>query len=294
MNTKVFVVDDNKKNIRLLQEILEDNQFEVHSFEDGLSVVTMAKELKPDIILLDIMMPQLDGFEVCRQLKNDMGTRDIPVIMITAKAEGEDVKKALELGVFDYIKKPIDEVETLARINAALRYQEHQDQLQQLAMKDSLTGLYNHALLTDSLERELRKAIRTNGRVAYAMLDIDFFKAINDTYGHEAGNRVLKEIASILSRNIRRENIVGRYGGEEFGLILPDVSGEQAYQLCERIRKTVEDFLFDLGPLSVKVTVSIGVCISSSDMKDKQELIQMADQMLYAAKAKGRNRVEIC
>ncbi|HBF36334.1 MAG TPA: diguanylate cyclase response regulator, partial [Firmicutes bacterium] len=195
MMKKVFVVDDNKKNIRLLQEILEDNSFEVYPFESGLSVVDKAKEIKPDIILLDIMMPEMDGFVVCQNLKREPETKDIPVIMVTAKAEGADVKKALENGAFDYIKKPIDEVETLARIQAALHFKEEQDQLKERAMKDSMTGLYNHALLVDLSKKEYVKAERSGVPLSFAMLDIDFFKAVNDIYGHKAGDSVLQEIA---------------------------------------------------------------------------------------------------
>ncbi len=290
---KVFVVDDNKKNIRLLQEILEDNSFEVYPFESGLSVVNKAKEIKPDIILLDIMMPEIDGFELCQSLKNEPETMDIPVIMVTAKAEGSDVKRALEFGAFDYIKKPIEEVETLARINAALRFKKDQDLLKEKAMKDSLTGLYNHALLEELLKKEFLNAERTNDPVSYAMLDIDFFKTINDTYGHKAGDHVLRGIAAILNLTVRQNDIVGRYGGEEFGLVLPETSAEPAFQLCEWIRKAIEEHLFHLDKKEVKITVSIGVCIKSPEFKDYKEMIQKADKMLYEAKAKGRNRVEI-
>jgi two-component system, cell cycle response regulator len=290
MMHKVFVVDDNKKNIRLLREILEDNFFEVYPFENGLSVVAMAKELKPSIILLDIMMPEMDGFEVCQALKQDLETQDIPVIMITAKAEGADVKRGLESGAFDYIKKPIDEVETLARIQAVLRFKDEQDQLKERAMKDSMTGLFNHALLMDLFQKEYAKAERNNDPLSFVMLDIDFFKKVNDTYGHKAGDHVLRGIASILNLTVRQSDMVGRYGGDEFGLILPGISSEHALQLCERLRKSVEEHIFHLDTV-VMITVSIGVCNRSLEFTEYKEMIRMADKMLYEAKAKGRNRV---
>jgi len=291
---KVFVVDDNKKNIRLLQEILEDNSFEVYPFESGLSVVDKAKEIKPDIILLDIMMPEMDGFVVCQNLKREPETKDIPVIMVTAKAEGADVKKALENGAFDYIKKPIDEVETLARIQAALHFKEEQDQLKERAMKDSMTGLYNHALLVDLSKKEYVKAERSGVPLSFAMLDIDFFKAVNDIYGHKAGDSVLQEIAGILAQTMRQSDIVGRYGGEEFGLILPNTTGEQAYQLCERLRSAIAEYPFYVDTQkTINLTVSIGVCARSAEQTDYKQMLGKADQMLYEGKHKGRNRVEI-
>jgi diguanylate cyclase (GGDEF)-like protein len=290
---KVFVVDDNQKNIRLLQEILEDNSFEVYPFENGFSVLDKAKEIKPDIILLDIMMPEIDGFELCKSLKDEPETSDIPVIMVTAKAEGSDVKKAFEVGAFDYIKKPIDEVETIARIHAALRFKKDKDLLKEKAMKDSLTGLYNHALLEELLKKEFIKSERTNHPVSYAMLDIDFFKSINDTYGHKAGDHILRGVAAILNLTVRQSDIVGRYGGEEFGLVLPEISAERAYQLCERIRTAIAEHLFHLDNKEVNITVSIGICTKSPEFNDYKEMIQKADKMLYEAKAKGRNRVEI-
>lgn len=293
MGYKVFVVDDNPKNIRLLQEILEDESYEVHSFENGLSLVALSKELKPDVILLDIMMPEKDGFQVCRELKQDPETRDIPVLMVTAKAEGTDVKRALEIGAFDYLKKPIHEVEVVARIQSALRFKEDQDRLRELAMKDSLTGLFNHASLMELLEKEWVKAERNLAPYSYAMLDVDFFKRINDTYGHAAGDRILQELARVLLGSVRKGDIVGRYGGEEFGLILPGASGDQARQLCERIRIAIAEYRFFYEKDLIPVTVSIGACAWTPDLREVKELAEKADQMLYQAKANGRNQVSL-
>lgn len=218
---KVLVVDDHKLNVKLLTDILEDEDFIVYSTDNGLSVLEMTLKFLPDVILLDIMMPGLDGFEVCKLLKENDEVNDIPIIMVTAKAEGIDVKKALEYGAFDYIKKPIDEIEVIARIQSALRFKQSQDLLKELAMKDRLTGLYNHALLVELFEKELAKQQRNDGDIAFVMIDVDHFKRINDTYGHTSGNIVLKELASILKNSVRKGDIVSRYGGEEFGLVLP-------------------------------------------------------------------------
>lgn len=293
MITKILVVDDNLNNIRLLTDILEDENFTVYTADNGAAVLAMVHKLKPDVILLDIMMPGLDGFEVCKLLKNDFDIKDIPVIMVTAKTEGIDIKKSLEMGAFDYIKKPIDEIEVIARVQSAIRFKQTQDKLKEMAMKDGLTGLYNHALLIELFEKEIDKQQRNNGSISFAMIDIDNFKKINDTYGHISGDTVLKELSNILMSSVRGGDIVGRYGGEEFSIVFPGIDEQNAFQLCERIRKEVEDFNFEIGIETVKITISIG--INFNELKgiiNKREIIQKADEALYRAKHNGRNRME--
>jgi len=293
MITKILVVDDNLNNIRLLTDILEDENFTVYTADNGAAVLAMVHKLKPDVILLDIMMPGLDGFEVCKLLKNDFDIKDIPVIMVTAKTEGIDIKKSLEMGAFDYIKKPIDEIEVIARVQSAIQFKQTQDKLKEIAMKDGLTGLYNHALLIELFEKEIDKQQRNNGSISFAMIDIDNFKKINDTYGHISGDTVLKELSNILMSSVRGGDIVGRYGGEEFSIVFLGIDEQNAFQLCERIRKEVEDFNFEIGIETVKITISIG--INFNELKgiiNKREIIQKADEALYRAKHNGRNRVE--
>ena len=293
MITKILVVDDNLNNVRLLTDILEDENFTVYTADNGAAVLAMVHKLKPDVILLDIMMPGLDGFEVCKLLKNDFDSKDIPVIMVTAKTEGIDIKKSLEMGAFDYIKKPIDEIEVIARVRSAIWFKQTQDKLKEMAMKDGLTGLYNHALLIELFEKEIDKQQRNNGSISFAMIDIDDFKKINDTYGHISGDTVLKELSNILMNSVRGGDIVGRYGGEEFSIVFPGIDEQNAFQLCERIRKEVEDFNFEIGIETVKITISIG--INFNELKgiiNKREIIQKADEALYRAKHNGRNRVE--
>ena len=294
MNEKILIVDDNNLNIRLLTDILKDENFTVFSADNGLPVLEMTRRIQPDVILLDIMMPGLDGFEVCKLLKSDQEVKDIPVIMVTAKTEGSDIKNALELGAFDYIKKPIDEIEVIARVQSALRLKEHQDKLKELAMKDGLTGLYNHGLLMELFEKELAKQQRINGNISFAMVDIDYFKEINDTYGHMAGNIILKELSNILINSVRKGDIVARYGGEEFSIVLPQTDKLSAFQLCDRIRKKIEYFNFNIGNETIKATVSIGLFFKDSkDIITGMEIMKKADEELYKAKNNGRNRVEI-
>lgn len=294
MSNRVLVVDDNDRNIRLLTDILEDEDYLVYSTNDALAVLQTAQSIKPDIILLDIMMPNLDGFQVCEQLKNDFALKDIPVIMVTAKTDGQDLKKALELGAFDYIKKPLDEVEVIARLQSALRFKEQQDKLKGMAMKDGLTGLYNHALLMELLEKELIQQERLNNNIAFAMLDIDYFKKVNDTYGHLVGDIVLKELAGILTQSVRKSDIVGRYGGEEFGIVFPQISQQGVWNVCERIRQNVETFNFNTDGQVIRATISIGMCFKESGKNlSNQELVKRADDALYQAKKNGRNRIEV-
>ncbi|MCX7923478.1 MAG: diguanylate cyclase [Clostridia bacterium] len=294
MNTKVLIVDDNNKNLRLLNDILVDEGYTVYTANNGLPVVEMTHNIKPDVILLDIMMPGIDGFEVCKRLKKDYEIEDIPVIMVTAKTDGNDIKMGLELGAFDYIKKPVDEVEVIARVQSALRFKKNQDTLKEMAMKDSLTGVYNHALLIELFEKEMTKTSRKVCSIAFVMADIDYFKNINDTYGHTVGDKVLRGMSHILSTSVRKSDIVGRYGGEEFGMVLPDISADGAYNFCERIRKSIEGHSFNIDGENINVTLSMGVAIKTcKNNLRSSEVIKMADDALYRAKRNGRNRVEV-
>lgn len=295
MNEKILVIDDTNLNIKILRKILEDEGFTVFSTNNGLSILEMTRKIKPDVILLDIMMPELDGFEVCKLLKNDFDAKDILVIMVTAKTDGYHIKNALELGAFDYIKKPLDKIEVIARIQSALRLKDEQDKLKELAMKDGLTGLYNHTSFMELFEKELARQQRINCNISFVMIDIDYFKKVNDTYGHTAGNMILKDVSDILINSVRQSDIVCRYGGEEFSLVLPGADKEGAFQLCERIRQKIEDFNFNIGDKTISITVSIGIFFKDSkDNITQNEIIQKADEELYKAKSKGRNRVEIC
>lgn len=294
MNEKILIVDDTNLNIEILTEILEDEGFSVFSTTNGLSILEMTRKIKPDLILLDIMMPELDGFEVCKLLKNDFYAKDILVIMVTAKTDGHYIKNSLELGAFDYIKKPLDKLEVIARIQSALRLKDKQDKLKELAMKDGLTGLYNHTSLMELFEKDLARQKRINSNLSFVMIDIDHFKNVNDTYGHIVGNIILKDVSDILINSVRQTDLVFRYGGEEFCLVLPGADKDGALLFCERIRKKIEDFNFDIGDKTINITVSIGIFFKDpQDNITQNEIIQRADNELYKAKSNGRNRVEI-
>jgi diguanylate cyclase (GGDEF)-like protein len=293
MSIKILVVDDNKLNVKLLKDILEDEKYEVHTLDSGIHVLEKSIDIKPDAILLDIMMPGIDGFEVCRLLKENSETKNIPIIMVTAKTEGEDLKKAFHLGAFDYIKKPIDELEVLARLNSALMFSQQQKKLESMAMKDGLTGLYNHKLSIELFEKEFIKARRHHKSIAFLMLDIDYFKNINDSYGHRVGDEILREVADIIKKNSRVSDIIGRYGGEEFCITLLDISVEEANLVCERIRQAVDSNIFTTKEHSIHITLSIGNCFKYPENPcGYEEVIIQADKALYQAKRLGKNRSE--
>ncbi len=294
MDIKILVVDDNKLNLRLLQDILEDEKYKVYTTDSGFSVLEMAHNLKPDVILLDIMMPGMDGYDVCRLLKSDEEVMDIPVIMVTAKTEGNDLKIAFEMGAADYIKKPFDELEIIARIHSVLRTKQSQDILKDKASRDGLTGIYNHALLIQLFEKEIKKQAISGGDVSFVMLDIDHFKKINDSYGHTIGDAVLMELAMILSTSIRDCDYVGRYGGEEFSIILTKMNSDDTYEWCEMLRKKIQNHKFYAGDLLIQVTVSMGFyCKSAKDTIGSYDMIKTSDEALYKAKQNGRNKVEV-
>lgn len=294
MSAKILILDDNKLNVRLLSDILENEGYEIYAAYNGLSVVSLVHEIKPDVILSDIIMPGIDGFEVCRLIKSDYEIKDIPIIMITAKTDSMDIKRALGLGAFDYIKKPIDDIEVVARVQCAIRYKEHEDKLKEMAMKDGLTGLYNHALLIKLFEKEYEKQKREKGTISFVMLDIDYFKKINDTYGHMSGDVILKEISKLIGSTLRSYDIAGRYGGEEFSVILPNMDKKDIFFICDGIRKKIESHVFKIKENVIKITVSIGVCFKSCDNNTSfGEMIRLADEQLYMAKEDGRNNVKV-
>lgn len=294
MRKKVLVADDSKLNIAMITDILSSEGYEVFSVNSGLDVMDSAYRIKPDIILLDLVMPGKDGFTVCSELKCNQDLRNIPVIMVTARTEARYLKMALEIGAFDYIKKPMDAIEIIARLKSALRYKEYQDKLEEMAMKDGLTGLYNHALLIDLLAKEHNKQSRKKGSLAFVMLDIDFFKNVNDTYGHLQGNEILKGMAKIMLSSIRESDIAGRYGGEEFAVILPEIPEDKVILVCERIRRRVALHPFEVQGQPVNITVSIGVCFKSGDLDiSYNDMIKLADDALYEAKHSGRNNVKV-
>lgn len=293
MQKKILVIDDNRMNVRILSDILESENYHVYSLLDATKVMETVLLIQPDAILLDIVMPLIDGIEVCSILQNKEETRDIPIIMVTSVTDSAILRQAFDIGAFDYIKKPFDYIEVIARLKSAIRYYEQQKKLEQLAMKDGLTNLYNHRTIMELMEKELQRAIGEQLSVAFLMFDIDNFKKVNDTFGHRTGDCVLKHVGSLLQVSPRFRSLIGRYGGEEFCIILSGLSLENVLEISEVLRNTIETHDFSYENIQIHVTTSIGISYKKPLLASSvNSMIITADQKLYTAKKNGRNRIE--
>src|SRR5690242_14655663 len=303
---RILIVDDHEDNVELLRARLESWGYQTSSAKDGAEALSTIESTVPDLILLDIMMPKIDGIEVARRVKSNPDLPFIPIIMQTALDSTENKVEGLEAGADDYITKPIDFPELKARLRSMLRIKRLQEEIEErerelmeanerlryMSQTDALTGLDNRRHIEQQLDAMFAHARRLNEPLSCVMCDLDRFKTVNDTYGHQAGDAVLKQFARIL-KNEAREKVdrVGRYGGEEFMLLLPGTVPDAAVTFAGRGRKEVEarTFTFDGG--TSKRTASFGVAgwphprISNCD-----ELVRAADDALYVAKETGRNR----
>jgi diguanylate cyclase (GGDEF)-like protein len=294
---RILVVDDNPDNVDLLTQYLMGLNYEVVPAYDGDEALAAAAREKIDLVLLDVMMPRISGFEVCRRLKASDATTFTPVVLVTVRDDTQSKLEGFAAGADDYITKPFDIEELSARVRGLLRIKGLQDELRaanerlaEMSVTDGLTGLYNHRHLLELLAVEVNRAQRYHRPLAVIMLDVDHFKEVNDTHGHLFGDFVLRGLADIFRRAVRAGDVVGRYGGEEFAIVVTDTSG--ATLLAERIRQNVEKADFEFEGRRANVRISAGVCQAMSGaIDDGQELLRLADEALYCAKQAGRNRV---
>jgi diguanylate cyclase (GGDEF)-like protein len=286
----VLVIDDSPLIHSLVRVRLEDEPVEVHFADSGRAGLEKAASMQPDLILLDVDMPEMDGFEACRRLKADPGTAAIPVVFLSGASTAQQKVQGLDLGAVDYVTKPFDPAELRARVRAALRTKYLMDLLAKRAMIDGLTGLWNRACFEQRLASELSLVRRSERPLACAMLDLDHFKRINDTHGHPFGDEVLRGVANVIQEACRAEDVPCRYGGEEFVLLLPNTALEGAVSLAERIRAAVSNTPFIFRRERVAVTCSIGIADNMRLAGSDTSLVDMADQALYRAKQDGRNR----
>lgn len=308
----ILVVDDTHVNLQLLSLLLTRHGFRVLTAADGAAALAAVRQDIPDLVLLDIMMPGMDGYEVCQELKKADATKEIPVIFISALSDVFDKVKAFSLGAVDYIIKPFQTEEILARVTTHLTIRNLQKSLQEqnallereimerkriqvelerIATTDSLTGLYNRRYFFNLGETEFTKSQRYKRPISVILLDADNFKDINDSYSHAAGDQALVHLASQLHQHTRSADIVARYGGEEFIILLPETSAQDAYLVAERIRETVQNSILTYEERNYGYTLSLGIADNQiSQQSTKFEFIlSLADRALYQAKDKGRN-----
>lgn len=291
---RILVVDDEPANIELLAGIFED-EHEVLFATNGKRALDLAASARPDVILLDVMMPGTDGFQVCEWLKSERATANVPVIFITGVGDTEGEARGLELGAVDYVNKPINPPVVRLRVQHQIELKRARDQLTRMAVTDGLTGLANRRQFEETLERENARLARTQGELSVILMDIDYFKPFNDTLGHVRGDDCLREVARVLEEVISRSSdLAARYGGEEFGCILPDTPLEDAEQVAERVRAVIEDLAIPHPGSEVAdhVTASLGVAsLHCQPRQSALRVVARADEQLYRAKAEGRNRV---
>lgn len=301
----IMLVDDSPANLELILEILENNGYGTLIATSGKQALQQLEKVIPDLILLDLMMPNMDGFEVCQALKHSDRWREIPVIFVTASHEDDHIIKAFEKGAEDYIMKPYKYAEVLARVKTHLHLHRAKDELEQalidkeilikrlekLALTDELTKILNRREIFRLAEEEFDRAKRYGNRFALISLDIDFFKSINDNYGHGVGDQALVIFTETCQANIRNNDRFGRVGGEEFLLLLPEADRAQAQATAARLNEEVENIAIAIDNDEVlQFTVSAGITLFSPEDESLDQIISRADQALYAAKEQGRNR----
>jgi len=293
--TKILIVDDEKVNIDVLVGLLKPYYQTVSAKNGEQAIKRLTKKPLPDLILLDIMMPGMNGYEVCRKIKSDPSCRDIPVIFITVKDDEQDEAKGFDAGAADYITKPFRPLIVLARVRAHIEIKKRGDMLEELAGLDGLTGIPNRRQFDQFLDVEWKRSLRYRHRISLILTDVDFFKLYNDHYGHAQGDECLRKVARAFSHSITRSaDIAARYGGEEFACILPETGNEGALALANRLMENIRALRISHAQSRVAdhVTISIGIATLVPTLKDRaQELLEMADKALYQAKQKGRNQI---
>lgn len=300
---RILVVDDNQDNVEIIATRLRFRGYDVDEASSGKRALTLVRHAPPDLMLLDVMLPDIDGYDIARRIKGDGTLPFIPIILVTARDSTQDKVAGLDAGADDYLTKPINFPELEARVRSMLRIKRLQDELEdknreleRLSISDGLTGLYNHRHIHGLLHEEFERANRGGHALTVAMFDLDRFKGVNDNFGHQAGDRVLQQFGDILRKSARDIDRIGRYGGEEFMVILPHTELHQGAVFVERVRREVSRHPFHIGrdePLDM--TVSAGVATYPHPLVGSPEtIVRLADEALYAAKARGRDRVVRC
>lgn len=308
MKANLLIVEDSEAQGKELKAKLEGLGYAVAWVKTGIEALKACNRARPDLVLLDVVLDDMDGYSVCRWLKLHENTRDIPVIMTTVRGAVSDKVEGLQVGADDYLAKPLEDRELEARIYAALRTQAARLELKKrnlqleemlhsaesLAITDSLTGLFNRRRFCDVARREFAITVRYGHPLSCVMVDLDHFKLINDSHGHAAGDTVLRDVAQALCQNLREVDVACRYGGEEFAILLPHTSKENGRVVAERMAQRIRRLSCDFDGKTITVTASFGVA-SASDVASGnwEDLIRAADTALYQAKRGGRNQIRV-
>lgn len=303
---KILIVDDSRVNLKTISSFL-GTEYEVLLAEDGQTAIQIAMEKAPDLILLDVIMPGMDGLTVCRLLKRQESTMEIPIIFITVVSGVKDIVKALEAGGQDYITKPFCALELRARIRTHLELKKSKEvlkayakqleaknqelnqmlkRLEVVAVTDYLTNLPNRRYMTKRINEEVDRSKRSQRKMTLIMADIDSFKKINDTYGHDCGDLVLKKVSEIMQSNTRKQDVISRWGGEEFLLMLPETDVDGGRNVAEKIQAAIAADAIHYGEKEILVTITLGVAEFDFDL-DVDENIKRADKAMYIGKQIG-------
>ncbi len=294
---KILVAEDSRYYQRILQDTLSNWGYTVVLAKNGVQALERLKEKDgPKLAIIDWMMPEMNGLELCKKVRETLDNSYIYLIFLTANSNKEDMIKGLEAGADDYITKPFNELELKFRLKNGERILNLENRIMQLALTDPLTGLLNRRAFVDRLVSEIARYKRLGQPLSLIMVDLDNFKKCNDTYGHLVGDEVLKHVAKCFSQFLRKYDFIGRYGGEEFVICTPGVDASVAYTIAERLRKSIKHVNIQQEegePLQLYITASFGICEFSDKIKDVYDLIKEADEALYQAKANGKDQVVI-
>jgi diguanylate cyclase (GGDEF)-like protein len=286
----ILIVDD-EMPIRHLMSLLLKGFGTIEMAGSGKEALEKVNTINPDLIILDVLMPEMNGYEVCQTIKGNGKTSSIPIVFLTANSSNEDEEYGLEIGAADFIRKPISPRILSARVSNILNLQQATRKLELIASTDPLTGAFNRRHLDLVGMNELSRSKRNNSTFTILMLDIDHFKAVNDTYGHDIGDEALIETVAVIKKNIRGEDLLFRLGGEEFAVMLPETTKLAAYDTAKRIRIAISEIVIQTPIAPLCFTLSIGIAENTPADDDIDVILKRADEALYRAKSSGRNKV---
>lgn len=287
----ILIVEDSSVNGKLCERLLNKNGFDTAICTDGESAIEFVNSNSPDLILLDIVMPGIDGYEFCRLIKNNPRIKHTPIIFLSAMNDEKSIIRGFESGAVDFVTKPFRHQELIARTRTHVELKQAKEKLLRMAITDELTGLVNRRYFMGRLLHEYERIKRYETVFTLLMIDLDHFKNVNDSFGHQAGDVILRTVSDSMKLSLRLSDIIGRIGGEEFAVILPETDLNSGMIIGERLRKRVEALEIPHRESTIRMTISLGASKSSKDDLSIDDVIQRADSALYRAKENGRNRI---